>query len=163
MRLSTILLISAILGACSGDSVPVFADAGAAIDQADSAMSAGDEDLAKAGYEYARDNGDSDIQADALMGLFELGCAGADDDMAFVNFEALSSSHAGKLTQSELKRMVDLCVTSATIETGDGIIDFAMKTFPAMQEDLAQPAAAIEKIRTEGPGADLSGLGYAGD
>ena len=163
MRLSTLLLISAFLGACSGDSVPVFTDVNTAIDQADSAKSAGDTDLAKAGYEYARDNGDGDSQADALMGLFELGCAGADDDMAFVNFEELSSSHADKLPPGELKRMVDLCVTSATIETGDAIIGFAMEAFPEMKADLTMPAAAIEKIRTEGPGADLSGLGYAGD
>ena len=163
MRLSILLLISTALGACSGDSAPVFTDANAAIDQADSAKSAGDTDLAKAGYEYARDNGDGDSQADALMGLFELGCAGADDDMAFANFETLTSSHADKLTQAELKRMVDLCVTSATIETGDAIIVFAMAAFPEMQADLTRPAAAIEKIRTEGPGADLSGLGYAGD
>jgi hypothetical protein len=59
--------------------------------------------------------------------------------------------------------MVDLCVTSATVETGDAIIGFAMEAFPEMQADLTMPAAAIEKIRTEGPGADLSGLGYAGD
>jgi hypothetical protein len=163
MRLSILLLISTFLGACSGDSVPVFTDVNTAIDQADSAKSAGDTDLAKAGYEYARDNGDGDSQADALVGLFELGCAGADDDMAFVNFEELSSSHADKLTPGELKRMVDLCVTSATVETGDAIIGFAMEAFPEMQADLTMPAAAIEKIRTEGPGADLSGLGYAGD
>ncbi|MDE0585607.1 MAG: hypothetical protein OSB63_03230 [Planctomycetota bacterium] len=163
MRLSILLLISAFLGACSGDSAPVFADVDAAIDQADSAKVDGDTDLAKAGYEYARDNGDGDSQADALMGLFELGCASADDDMAFTNFEALSSSHADKLTQGELKRMVDLCVISATIETGDSIISFAMEAFPEMQDDLTKPAAAIEKIRTEGPGADLRELGYAGD
>ena len=126
-------------------------------------MSAGDNDLAKAGYEYARDNGEGALEADALVGLFELGCAGSDDDMAYANFDSLSKSHAAKLTQGELKRMVDLCVKSATVETGDSIIDYAMQAFPEMQDDLTNPAAAIEKIRTEGPGADLSGLGYAGD
>ncbi len=163
MRLSTTLLICAIFGACSGDSAPVFTDAGAAIDQADSAMSAGDNDLAKAGYEYARDNGEGELQADALVGLFELGCANSDDEIAYANFAALSKAHPAKLDPSELKRMVDLCVTSATIETGDSIIEYAMQAFPEMQEVLANPAAAIEKIRSEGPGADLSGLGYAGD
>ncbi|MDP6962831.1 MAG: hypothetical protein QGF46_01550 [Planctomycetota bacterium] len=163
MRLSTTLLVGALLGACSGDSAPVFTDSTNAIDRADSALSAGDSELAKAGYEYARDNGEGDIQADALIGLFELGCANSDDDMAYNNFEALSSGHVAKLTQSELKRMVDLCVTSANVETGDSIIDYAMGKFPEMKDDLTNPAAAIEKIRTEGPGADLSGLGYAGD
>ena len=102
MRLSTLLLISAFLGSCSSDSAPVFTDVNTAIDQADSAKSAGDTDLAKAGYEYARDNGDGDSRADALMGLFELGCAGADDDMAFANFETLTSSTAAELSVESL-------------------------------------------------------------
>lgn len=163
MRLSTLILLGALLGACSGDSTPVFTDANSAIDQADTAKSAGDTDLAQAGYEYARDNGSGDIQADALIGLFELACDNSDDDMAFDNFAKLIASHAAKLTTGELKRMVDLTINAAAVEAGDSIIDYAMATFPEMKSDLVNPAKALEAIRTEGPGADLSGLGYAGD
>ncbi|MFT7516242.1 MAG: hypothetical protein ACI84O_000015 [Myxococcota bacterium] len=163
MRLSTLILLGALFSACSSESIPVFTDASSAIDQADTAKSAGDTDLAQAGYEYARDNGSDDIQADALMGLFELACANSDDDMAFDNFGKLTATHAAKLTTGELKRMVDITVNAATVEAGNSILDYAMATFPEMKDDLVNPAKALEAIRTEGPGADLSGLGYAGD
>ena len=177
----TTLLLSlglvAALGACSGDTSPTsFSDPIAAMDAADSAKAAGDSTGAKAGYEYALANGDSSLQGDAMIGLFEVDIADQDEAAATSSFNRLASEFASALTQDELSRLVDMAILAKFPQQdseyrifakfpdlGEVILGYAVSTFPEMKASLANAAAAVELIKTQGPEADLSGVGYAGD
>ena len=166
MRTSLLLPLAlvAALGACSGDSAPTtFSDPIAAMDAADSAKAAGDSEAAKAGYDYALQNGDDSLKGDAMMGLFEMNIASGDESAALANFERMSADFADSLNQESLQNMVDLSIPAAMVDLGEAMLAYAVGPYPEMAKTLATASLALEKIKTEGPGADLSGLGYAGD
>ncbi len=133
------------------------------MDAADSAKAAGDSTGAKAGYEYALANGDSSLQGDAMIGLFEVDIADQDEAAATSSFNRLASEFASALTQDELSRLVDMAILAKFPDLGEVILGYAVSTFPEMKASLANAAAAVELIKTQGPEADLSGVGYAGD
>ena len=164
MKLFKIALITLLVTSCSSENAPLtFENTTEALDRADSALNAGDYQTAEAGYQFAYDAKDASYTADALIGLFEVACAKNDDDSAGNYFEKISTECNDRLTDKELRRLADLCVLAAAVETGDMIIRYAVSAYPENRDDFSTPATALEKIRTEGPGADLSGLGYAGD
>ena len=165
MKLLKIALITLLATSCSSESAPPpsFENATEALDQADSALNAGDYQIAEAGYQFAYDAKDESYMADALIGLFEVALKKNDDNAAATYFEKMGTECNERLTDKELRRLADLCVLATAVETGDMIIKYAVSAYPDNKNDFSTPAAALEKIRTEGPGADLSGLGYAGD
>lgn len=166
MRTSLLLPLAlvAALGACSGDSAPTtFSDPIAAMDAADSAKAAGDSEAAKAGYDYALQNGDDSLKADAMMGLFEVNVAAGDEAAALANFERMSADFADSLNQDSLKGLIDLTIPAAMVDLGETMLGYAVGKYPELVASLANASLALEKIKSEGPDADLSGLGYAGD
>ena len=168
MRFTHTLPLVLVLGlaACSGDSketTVTFTDPVAAMDQADAAAASGNAATAKAGYEYAAENGDAKLQGDALLALVNLHLDGGNEEGAMAAFESLKADFAGHLTGAGLLKLCDAAVAAAMPDAGDEMVAYAMATFPALKDQLAKPAGAFEAIRTQGPGADLSGLGYAGD
>jgi len=156
------LALVAALGACSGDDAPTtYPDAISAMDAGDAAKASGDHEAAKAGYQYAIDNGDDSLKGDAMTGIFEIDVAAGDQDAAVASFESLSK--AIKLDQSELSRLIDVAVNAKMDVLGEAMLGYAIATYPEMKDTLTKASEAIELIKTSGPGVDLSGLGYAGD
>jgi hypothetical protein len=165
MRTSILLpfALATLLCACSGDSAATFSDPLAAMDAADASKAAGDTDAALAGYDYALQNGDAALQADALTGLFEVHVGAGDEAAATEAFTRLSSEFADSLTIAELERLIDKAVLAKMAGLGDTMLGYAVSAHPEMKDSLAKAMDAIELIKTQGPSADLSGLGYAGD
>jgi hypothetical protein len=159
------LALTALLGACSGDSAPTsFSDPIAAMDAADSAKAAGDNAAALAGYEYALQNGEASLQADAMIGVFMVHIADGDEAAATASFGRLSSEFAASLNESTILDLLDAAVRGAKmVDLGDTILGYSIKALPEMKDKLAQVSDDIETIRTNGPGVDLSEVGYAGD
>jgi len=167
MRLIHTLPFVLVLGlaACSGDSTETitFSDPVAAMDQADAAAAAGNAATAQAGYEYAAENGDAQLQGDAFMALLTLSLKEGKEDSAMAAFERLKSEFKSQLTGDAMLKLCDTAVSAAMPSAGDELVAYTLSTFPELKAKLSKPAAAFEAIRTQGPGADLSGLGYAGD
>ncbi|MDP7061566.1 MAG: hypothetical protein QF489_01365 [Planctomycetota bacterium] len=156
------LALVAALGACSGDDAPTtFTDPISAMDAGDAAKASGDHEAAKAGYQYAIDNGDDSLKGDAMTGIFEVDVAAGDQDAAVASFESLSK--AVTLDQAELSRLIDVAVLAKMDVLGEAMLSYAITAHPDMKEELTKASDAIELIKTQGPGVDLSGLGYAGD
>lgn len=153
------------LGACSGDSAKeiTFTDPIAALDQADAASASGDSATAQAGYDYALANGDAKLQGEALLGMVELNIAEGKEDDASTAFERLSGEFASQLNGDLLARLCDAAALAKLPNLGDMMVEYTVANFPEVKEKLQSAATAFERIRTEGPDADLSDLGYAGD
>jgi len=132
------------------------------MDAADSAKAAKDLDGAKAGYQYALENGSQSLQADAMFGLFEVSVADLDEPGAIANFARLSSEFTESLTQGELSRLVDVAWLAKMVDLGEIILGYAIATYPEMKDSLENPAIGFERLKTQGPDADMSDLGYAG-
>jgi curli biogenesis system outer membrane secretion channel CsgG len=135
-RVLPLFLCLGALTACSGESTPTFNDPVAALDAGDSAAAAGNAVEARAAYEYAATNGDDAQKTDALIGLFEL---------------------------EAVKGGADRVVPNALIETGDFIVDYAVARNEGLASRMEKAVNGLELLKTEGPGADLSAVGYAGD
>lgn len=167
MRTSLLLPLALVvaLGACSGDSAPTtFSDPIAAMDAADSAKAAGDNVAAKAGYEYALENGEASLQADAMIGVFMVNIADGDEAAATASFARLSSDFAASLDENAILNLLDATVrTAKMVDLGDTILGYSITALPEMKDKLARVADDIEMIRTQGPGVDMSEVGYAGD
>ncbi|MDA0667868.1 MAG: hypothetical protein O3A95_04855 [Planctomycetota bacterium] len=160
------LVLALGLAACSGDSketAATFTDPVAAMDQADAAAASDNVATAQAGYEYAAANGDAKLQGDALLALVNLHLDDSNEEGAMAAFDRLKADHADHLTGDGLLKLCDAAVAAAMPDAGDEMVAYALATFPDLKEKLGKPAAAFEAIRTNGPGVDLSGLGYAGD
>jgi hypothetical protein len=166
MRTSLLLPLAlvAALGACSGDDAPTtFTDAITAMDAGDAAKASGDNEAAQAGYQYALDNGDDSLKGDAMTGIFEVNVAAGDQDAAVASFERLSKEFSANLEQAELSRLIDVAVLAKMDVLGEAMLGYAITTYPEMKDSLAKASDAIELIKTQGPGVDLSEVGYAGD
>ncbi|MGB0951869.1 MAG: hypothetical protein ACPG31_01470 [Planctomycetota bacterium] len=167
MRFCHTLPLVLVLGlaACSGESSKevTFSDPVAAMDQADAAGASGNSETALAGYEYALANGDAALQGDALMGMLSLHLADGKEDEATSAFDRLKNEFSDSLTSDELLRLCDAAVAAAFPDLGESMVEFAAGKFPEIKSQLEKPLAAFELIREQGPGADLSGVGYAGD
>ena len=168
MRFTHTLPLVLVLGlaACSGDSKETtvsFTDPVAAMDQADAAAASDNTATAQAGYEYAAEHGEPKLQGDALLALVNMHLGASNEEGAMAAFDRLKTDFAGHLTGDGLLKLCDAAVAGAMPDAGDEMVAYAMATFPDLKEKLIKPSSAFEKIRTEGPGADLSGLGYAGD
>jgi hypothetical protein len=161
-RVLPLFLCLGALTACSGESTPTFNDPVAALDAGDSAAAAGNAVEARAAYEYAATNGDDAQKTDALIGLFELEAVkGGDDAAAKAAFERLVG-HA-TLSDDQLVAFADRVVPNALIETGDFIVDYAVARNEGLASRMEKAVNGLELLKTEGPGADLSAVGYAGD
>lgn len=167
MRFSHTLPLVLVLGlaACSGDSAKEvsFDDPNTALDQADAAAASGDSATAAAGFDYAIQNGDAALQGDALLGLLKLQISDGKEDDASSTFERLTKEFSDRLDGDLLLSLCDAAVLSALPDLGETMVGYAGEKFPAIKPALEKPLAAFELIRTEGAGADLSGVGYAGD
>lgn len=153
------LALVAALGACSGESAPTFSDPIAALDAAESAQAAGDTTVAEAGFNYALANGDDAQKSDAQMGLFKLELEKGDEAAARSVFEKMRDG----LDADKLVSLTDMVVEKRMVDLAEEIMLFSVERYPDTQVSLTKASEAIELLRTQGPDADLSGLGYAGD
>lgn len=167
MRFCHTLPLVLVLGlaACSGESSKevTFTDPVAAMDQADAASASGNTETAQAGYEYALANGDAKLQGEALIGMLELNLKGGKEDEASSAFDRLKSEFSDSLSGDQLLRLCDAAVAAALPDLGESMVSFTAEKFPELKGQLEKPLAAFDLIREQGPGADLSGVGYAGD
>ena len=160
------LVLALGLAACSGDSkdsTPTFTDPVAAMDQADAAAASGNASTAQAGYEYAAENGDTKLQGDALLALLNLNLNEGLEEAATSVFGRLSDGFSDRLDADRLVSLCDAAVNNKLAGIGDAIVAYAMEAHPDITARIAKQSIAFERLRTEGPGVDLSDLGYAGD
>jgi len=160
-RLLPLLLALSPIVACSGETAPTFTDPVAALDQGDEARSAGDPDLAAAAYEYAATNGSAEQKTDALVGLFELEVEGGQAEAAVAAFGRLCTNATP--SEEDLVHYANLCVTERLVEAGNAVVNYAVANNEGIAATLARPLAALDRLEKEGPGADLSDLGYVGN
>ncbi len=160
-RLLPLLLCLSPLAACSGESTPTFSDPIAALDKGDAALAAKDVPTAIAAYEYASQNGDESQRTEALTGLLLVQLDIGESDAAKQAFDNLSKNSS--LTTEQLLDLANACVTARLVEPAIAVVDYAVASNEGVKETFARPAAAIDLLQSEGPGADLSALGYTGD
>lgn len=166
MRSSHILplLLLAGLVACSGEeSTSTFSDPVAAMDQADAASAAGNTSTAEAGYAYAIENGDVKLQGDALLALLNLHLDAGNDAGAESAFQRLTADFSDRLDSASVLSLCDTAAIERMVGVGEMMVAYGAENYPEITEDLKRPSQAFEILRTQGPGADLSGIGYAGD
>lgn len=160
-RLLPLLLCLSPLVACSGESTPTFSDPIAALDKGDAALAAKDVPTAIAAYEYASQNGDEGQRKEALSGLLSVQLEIGEADAAIQAFENLAKS--ASLTTEELLDIANECVKARLVGPANAVIDHAVANNEGVESAFARPLAAVDKLEKEGPGADLSSLGYTGD
>lgn len=160
-RLLPLLLCLSPLAACSGESTPTFSDPIAALDKGDAALAAKDVPTAIAAYEYASQNGDEGQRTEALTGLMTVYVENGDAAAATQAFENLSK-HAS-LSAEALNDLATLCIENSLVEPGNAVVNYAVANNEGGAMAFKTPIAALERLEKEGPDADLSDLGYAGD
>jgi len=160
-RLLPLLLCLSPLVACSGESTPTFSDPIAALDKGDAALAAKDIPTAIAAYEYASQNGDEGQRKEALSGLLSVQLDIGESDAAVQAFQNLTKG--GSLTTEELLDIANECVKARLVDPANAVIDYATSNNEGVADAFSRPIAAAELLEKEGPGADLSSLGYTGD
>lgn len=158
------LLLLAGLVACSGEEpTSSFSDPVAAMDQADAASAAGNHTTAEEGYAYAIEHGDAKLQGDALLALLNLHLGAGNDAGAESTFQRLAADFADRLDSASVLGLCNTAATERMVGVGEMMVAYGAEHCPDITEDLKRPSQAFEILRTQGPGGDLSGLGYAGD
>ncbi len=167
MRFSALTSLLCLLGlaACSDSTppAPAFDDPVAAMEQADAARASGNTVTAEQGYAYALAHGDNQTQGDALLAMLELHMQAGNDSAAVQDLSRIKSDFADRVDAQSILRLCDLAIKGATTEVGEALLAFGVGQFPELKPQLAKIEKALELIRTEGPGADLSSVGYVGD
>lgn len=160
-RLLPLLLCLSPLVACSGESTPTFSSAIGALDKGDAALAAKDVPLAIAAYEYASQNGDEGQRTDALRGLLAVQLDIGESAASVQAFENLAKNTS--LSTEDLLDLANACVTARLVDPAIAVVDYATASNEGIKATFARPAAAIDLLQSQGPGADLSSLGYTGD
>lgn len=153
------------MGACSdADTPPTFQDPLVALDLADSALAAEHPITAAAGYNFALENGDTTLQADALVGLIKVHAGEGAEELARSAFERLSTEFHTALSSDTVFALFLVATDQQLVELGNATLAFAFQTYPEQREKLLAPFQELIKITTEvSVGNDaLEELGYIG-
>lgn len=160
MALLTLLLASS----CGGDPEPVtYASPALAADAGAQALASGDLPVAIAAYEQAAAAPEPAAKAEALGGLFQAQLKSGANAQALAVVDRLIQEGGASVTAATLKRLTDFAINERNAEVADGVINLALAKFPDAKPEFAKAVLAVDKLKTQGAGADLSSLGYTGD
>lgn len=162
--LPPLCLLAVVLTSCGGDPKPAtYATPALAAEAGAQALAGGDLQAAASAYEQAAGSTDPAAKAEALAGLFQSQIRGGASTQAIEAVNRLIREAGAAVTAALLKNLTDAAIQERNAEVADAVINLALAQFPASQQDFAKAVAAVDKLKTQGAGADLSSLGYTGD
>ena len=165
LRLPAFCSLSAalLLTACGGGA-PEFTDVGDAMTRAERARVSKDVDTAAAAYAYVLEHAEAAAERQtALIGLYEVQLEGGQSADAQASYARLKSEYGPALDLAMRTRLIIAALDAREVATADLVLEDALAAFPDKQADLAKQVAAVDRLKTEGPDADLSDIGYAGN
>lgn len=158
------LILPLLAASCGGDSEPVtYASPALAAEAGAQALAGGDLVAAAAAFEQAAAATEPAAKAEALTGLFQAQLKGGTSAQAIGAVNRLVQEGGAALTATLLKSLTDSAILERNAEVADAVINLALAKFPDAKQDFAKAVAAVDKLKTQGAGADLSSLGYTGD
>ena len=157
-------LSALLLVACGGSSAPTFTDVADAMAQAERARVSKDVETAAAAYEFVLANSDAgEEQLTALTGIYMVQVGGGMTQEAQAAYARLKREQPDALDFALCKRLLDAAIAARDVDTADMVLVDVLAAFPDDQTQLSNQVTAVDRMKKEGPGADLSDLGYAGD
>jgi len=158
------LILPLLAASCGGDPEPVtYASPALAAEAGSQALAGGDLDAAAAAFEQAAAAPDPAAKVQALSGLYEARLKAGASAQAISAVNRLIQEGGAAVTAVLLKSLTDSAIHERNAEIADAVIDLAVAKFPDSKPNFANALAAVEKLKTQGAGADLSSLGYTGD
>ncbi len=164
LRLVVVALLPLLALSCGGGSkVPTFADSTEAAEAAARAMAGGDLEMAAAAFQKAAEAADPKAKTAALSGLFQAYLMDGKSQEAIAAAQRLIAEGGALVDSPMLKGLADAAIVERNAEVAHAVIDAAVAKFPAAKADYAKALQAVDLLKTQGAGADLSSLGYTGD
>jgi hypothetical protein len=153
-----------LMASCGGGSDPVtYASPALAAEAGAQALAGGDLEAAASAYEQAAANHDPAAKIEALSGLFRARLGAGADEQAIQAVTRLIQEGGASVTVVLLKSLTDTAINEHNAAVADALINLALAKFPDSKQEFANADKAVQKLKTEGAGADLSSLGYTGD
>lgn len=163
-RLPALSPLLLALAACGGDSPTAsWASPAEAAEAGAAALAAGDLEQAQSAYARAAEASDPVAKRDALAGLYQACLKGGRSAEAVAAAQRLAAETGAAADEVFLKGLADAAILERNAEVADAVIDLAVTKFPESKPSFAKAIAAVDALRTQGAGADLSALGYTGD
>lgn len=160
----SLALLPFLMASCGGGSEPVtYASPALAAEAGAQALAGGDLEVAASAYEQAAANPDPAAKVEALSGLYHAHLKSGANEQAIQAVKRLIQEGSTAVTAVRLKDLTDAAIRELNADVADALIDLALAKFPEAKDQFANADAAVTKLKTEGAGADLSSLGYAGD
>lgn len=157
-------LILAACVSCGGkEAARTWATTVEAAEDGAQALAAGDLALAQAAYAKASEATDPAAKLEALTGLYRSHLKGGQTEPAKAAVQRLIAETGAAATPEVLSRLADEAVLERNADLADAVVVMALAAHPQAKESFAKAVQAVEMLRTQGEGADLSSLGYAGD
>lgn len=152
------------LASCGGgEDVRSWATAAEAAEDGAKALAAGDLELAAAAFGKAAEATEPAAKAEALMGLYRCHLQGGQTEPATAAVRRLIAEAGALATPEALSSLADEAVVARNANVADAVVGLAVAAHPEAKAMFAKAVQAVEMLRTQGEGADLSALGYAGD
>ena len=133
------------------------AEAGAA------ALAKGDAPVAIAAFEKAAEATEPQAKLQALTGLFKAQLAAAKDAEAIAAMNRMVAECKPLLAPESLNNLATAALNAKNAVVADAVVNKALELFPEAKEQFAKAVSAVDLLKTSGPGADLSSLGYTGN
>jgi tetratricopeptide (TPR) repeat protein len=164
LRLAVLAILPLLALSCGGGSkAPTFASATEAAAAAARAMAGGDLEVAAAAFQKAAEAADPAAKTAALSGLFQAYLKDGKSQAAIAAAQRLIAEGGAMVDSPMLKGLADAAIVERNAEVANAVIDAAVAKFPAAKMDYAKALQAVDLLKTQGAGADLSSLGYTGD
>lgn len=158
------LILPLLAVSCGGGSEPVtYASPALAAEAGAQALAGGDLQAAAAAYEQAAAATDPVAKTEALSGLYQAQLKDGASAQAISAVTRLIQEGGAAVSATLLKSLTDSAIMERNAEVADAVINQALAKFPEAKQDFAKAVAAVDKLKTQGAGADLSSLGYTGD
>lgn len=158
-----LLLLPLLALSCGGEAGVSYGSPVEAAEAGAAALASGDGSAAIAAYEAAAAATDAAAKTDALTGLFEAQLLSGSSSGALAAFSRLTTECATSLTPNLLNQLATLALNRKVLDVADAVVNKGIALFPAQKDHFAKAVQAVDLLKTQGPGADLSSLGYTGD
>lgn len=160
-----ILLSSLLLMASCGGGEPTLAyeTPAEAAEAGARAMAGGRADEAVIAFEAAAASTEPQAKFEALTHLFRAQLETGSNPGALGALERLASESRELLTAAALNDLATAALNRKNAPVADAVINKAIALFPEQKAVFANAVAAVDLLKTQGVGADLSSLGYTGD
>lgn len=158
------LLLLLVAAACGGEpAAKTWASPAEAAEAGAAALAASDPQAAVTAFEAATAATDPAAKADALGGLFEAQLLAQSPPGALAALDRLIAECRSSLTAEGMNQLATLALNRRNVRVADAVVNKALELFPGQKSLFAKAVQAVDMLKTQGQGADLSSLGYAGD